>query len=275
MPLEKLTRDPDETEQPARRRGRAVAAEMRRGGRVGGRAVTPKEPKIDWAGLKRRTRQVTRGGSVLNYIPANDGKTLIFVGSEGGRRRRRPAGSAAGGGGDASIYTIQDDGKRMTRIATGTPRPATPARTKTAPRHARRFSRRHDLNLSLTKDGRTLFFQEGDVGLQHDRSLVAAEVAADGGGRGGSAAVAADGGGESRAGRQRRRRGRRRRRVEAEDHLQRHRPDRQARRNGTRCSTTPGGRMKYRFYDPKMHGKDWDAMRAKYKPLVAYVGRPS
>ena len=30
--------------------------------------------------------------------------------------------------------------------------------------------------------------------------------------------------------------------------------------------------MKYRFYDPKMHGKDWDAMRAKYRPLVEYVG---
>ena len=30
--------------------------------------------------------------------------------------------------------------------------------------------------------------------------------------------------------------------------------------------------MKYRFYDPKMHGTDWDAARAKYKPLVEYVG---
>jgi tricorn protease len=30
--------------------------------------------------------------------------------------------------------------------------------------------------------------------------------------------------------------------------------------------------MKYRFYDPKMHGMDWDAMRAKYRPLVEYVG---
>ena len=29
--------------------------------------------------------------------------------------------------------------------------------------------------------------------------------------------------------------------------------------------------MKYRFYDPKLHGTDWDAMRAKYKPLVAFV----
>src|SRR5205807_7575723 len=30
--------------------------------------------------------------------------------------------------------------------------------------------------------------------------------------------------------------------------------------------------MKYRFYDPKMHGHDWDAMRAKYQPLVQFVG---
>src|SRR5262249_27936090 len=26
-----------------------------------------------------------------------------------------------------------------------------------------------------------------------------------------------------------------------------------------------------RFYDPKLHGTDWDAMRAKYKPLVPFV----
>jgi tricorn protease len=30
--------------------------------------------------------------------------------------------------------------------------------------------------------------------------------------------------------------------------------------------------MKYRFYDPKMHGYDWDTMRAKYQPLVEFVG---
>jgi tricorn protease len=29
--------------------------------------------------------------------------------------------------------------------------------------------------------------------------------------------------------------------------------------------------MKYRFYDPKLHGIDWEAARAKYEPLVAYV----
>jgi tricorn protease len=29
--------------------------------------------------------------------------------------------------------------------------------------------------------------------------------------------------------------------------------------------------MKYRFYDPKMHGTDWEAARRKYKPLLKYA----
>jgi len=30
--------------------------------------------------------------------------------------------------------------------------------------------------------------------------------------------------------------------------------------------------MKYRFYDEKMHGTDWDKAKAQYKPLLKYVG---
>lgn len=30
--------------------------------------------------------------------------------------------------------------------------------------------------------------------------------------------------------------------------------------------------MKYRFYDEKMHGRDWAAIKAKYEPLLRYVG---
>lgn len=30
--------------------------------------------------------------------------------------------------------------------------------------------------------------------------------------------------------------------------------------------------MKYRFYDPDMHGTDWEAVRKTYKPLLAYAG---
>lgn len=30
--------------------------------------------------------------------------------------------------------------------------------------------------------------------------------------------------------------------------------------------------MKYRFYDEKMHGRDWDAIKTRYKPLLRHVG---
>jgi tricorn protease len=30
--------------------------------------------------------------------------------------------------------------------------------------------------------------------------------------------------------------------------------------------------MKFRFYDPKMHGVDWDRMKETYEPLLAHVG---
>ncbi len=30
--------------------------------------------------------------------------------------------------------------------------------------------------------------------------------------------------------------------------------------------------MKYRFYDEKMHGRDWDAIKSRYKPLLRFVG---
>src|SRR5205814_10357257 len=30
--------------------------------------------------------------------------------------------------------------------------------------------------------------------------------------------------------------------------------------------------MKYRYYDPKMHGKDWAAVYARYSPLLADAG---
>jgi len=30
--------------------------------------------------------------------------------------------------------------------------------------------------------------------------------------------------------------------------------------------------MKFRFYDPDMHGRDWDAIKAHYKPILAQVG---
>ena len=263
VPLEKLTRDPDEPEQ--RPDGSSEGApETRRA--MAARTVTPRTPTIDWAGLKRRTRQVTRTGSVFNYLPAGDGRTVIFVASEGGAGATGPPGAAGGrgGGGTASIYSIQDNGKRMTRIAAATPRAASDA-DDDRPRGMRGGFRGGISGLRLTKDGRTLYFQEGE-------SIYTTSVG--GGGGGGPAAMAAQGGGggprggggggdAAAAGGVG---GGAKRRINFNVTVRIDKPQEWEEMfdDAWRC-------MKYRFYDPKLHGTDWDAKRAKYKPLVAFV----
>ena len=76
------------------------------------RAVTPKTPNIDWAGLKRRTRQVTRTTSVFNYVPGNDGRTLIFVGTEGAQPP--PVGAAEDSAAVARVGRLRSTRSRIT-----------------------------------------------------------------------------------------------------------------------------------------------------------------
>ncbi len=264
MPLEKIEKDPEEAD-AERANPTDAMAEMRRGG--GGRSATPpKEPKIDWAGLKRRTRIVTRAASVSSYVPANDGKTILFVGSEG-LGGRGAGGGGGGGGGASSIYTIQDDGKRMSRIATGTPS-ATDSEDD-GPRRFRGFGGGSIRNLNLTRDGRTLYYQEGD-------GVYSTSVSGGGGGGGGFAALlggagrgesggggrggAADSGATSGGGGARKK-------VTFSVSVRIDKP-----KEWEEMFDDAWRTMKYRFYDPKMHGKDWDAARERYKPLVSYVG---
>ena len=197
VPLEKLTADPDE---PGERSDGATgegtgAPEGRRP--MMGRAVTPKTPKIDWAGLKRRTRQVTRGGSVFTYIlPGSERRPVLrFAGTEGGAAGGGGPGGlrgGGGGGGTPSIYTIQDNGKRQTRVASGTPRPTITEGDTPPPRGLRGGGFRGGMSkLRLTKDGRSLFFQEGD-------SVYSTPISGGGGGGGGFEAPC-DGCGGTRA----------------------------------------------------------------------------
>ncbi len=282
VPLEKLTSDPLDVAEDASAPGGNGEAGLGQGpggegmGRrmgmgAGPRGVLVKTPKIDWAGLKRRTRQVTRAGSVSNFIVGNDGKTLIFSATEGaaGGGGGRPGAGASGGGGGRSINTIQDDGKRLTRIVTNTPAPAVEGQAA-PPRGGRGFGG-GGANLKLSKDGRTLYYQEGD-------SVYSASVSGGGGGGagfGGALAAMAgggqrrgSGGGESSAptdaagspgagGRKR---------ISFNVSVRVDKPKQWAEMFDDAWRT-----MKYRFYDPKLHGTDWDAMKAKYQPLVAYV----
>ena len=271
VPLEKLDRDPLE---PA-------PAEANEGGPGGGgrggfagmaraaAAVTPaKDVKIDWAGLKRRTRQVTPNTlSAFNYIVANDGKTIIFVGSEGGGGIGR-GGAGGGGGGAPTLYSIQDDGKRLSRITSGGAAPADTGNDG-PPRGFRGRFGGGMTGLALTRDGRTIFYQEGDgvysvgmggtpIGDGGSGGGAGVGRGGAGGGRGGIAAAlgAATGGGGSSG-----------KKVTFTAKVKVDKPAEWAEMFGDAWRT-----MKYRFYDPKLHGVDWDAARAKYAPLVEYVG---
>ncbi len=242
--LERLDRDPDDPEERAETEpaapsgeggetaGASSAAGQRRGPSAE-RRQPPKEIKIDWAGLKRRTRQVTRMPfPVATYTVAPDSRTLVFVTSE-------PAGTAN----VPVIYSIQDDGKRLTRLTSGQP-PSEDG--DQAPGGGGFGAGVAELNVS--RDGRTLFFRE--------RGGIYSVAMPSGGSSAAAAASAARGSSEAA-----------RRRLSFNVRVRIEHPAEWAEMFDDGWRT-----MKYRFYDPQMHGFDWDAARAKYRPLVDYVG---
>ena len=195
------------------------------------RNAPPKEINIDWAGLKRRTRQLTRMPfAVFNYAIAPDNRTLVFVTTEPAGLRNVPV-----------IYSIQEDGRRLTRVTAGEP-PA--AEGGGGPGGGGGFG--GGINtLNIARDGRTLFFREGS-------SVFSVSIAPAAGAQPG----AASGGRESA-----------RRRINFTARVKIDKSTEWAEMFDDAWRT-----MKYRFYDAAMHGKNWDGMRAKYQPLVEFVG---
>ncbi len=240
--LEHLDRDPDDAEEraetqappPAQTEDAAGAAPVRRA--PTGPPRPPREIRVDWAGLKHRTRQITRMPfPISSYRVAPDSRTIVFVTSE-------PAGLAS----VPVIYSIQDDGKRLTRITSGAP----PSEEGDQAPGGGGFGGGVS-ELKISRDGRTLFFREREAIYSVPLPAPApAGAAATGGTRGGS------GGGEGT-----------RRRLNFNVKV---RVDHAA--EWAEMFDDAWRTMKYRFYDPRMHGFDWDAARAKYQPLVDHVG---
>lgn len=241
--LERQERDPDDAEEreqtetpqprPEAEDGDGATPAVRRGPPAN---RPPREIKMDWAGLKRRVRQVTRMPfPILSYTITPDSRRLVFVTTE-------PAGQAN----IPVLYSIQDDGRRLSRITAGQP----PNQGGAGPGGGGGFGGAFS-NLQISRDGRTVFFRERD-GIYS----VPLPAGGSGSGPGGAApaAGAAQGGGS-------------RRRINFNVRVRIDRPAEWAEMFDDGWRT-----MKYRFYDPKMHGMDWDAMRAKYRPLVDYVG---
>ncbi|HEY6332038.1 MAG TPA: S41 family peptidase [Blastocatellia bacterium] len=228
--LERMDRDPEDPEE-------RVVSDDAEGGpgaamRRPQRNQPPKEIKIDWEGLKRRTHQVTHmPASVFGYAVAPDNHTVVFATTEPAGIRTIPV-----------VYSIQDDGKRLTRISAGTVR-------EEGEGEGGFFFGGGISSFYFSRDGRNVFFKEGE-------GVYEVPLQAAGGAAGFMAAGAGAGRGEAT-----------RRRI---SFVAKVKIDHQA--EWSEMFDDAWRTMKFRFYDPNMHGKDWDAAYAKYKPLVEDVG---
>jgi tricorn protease len=215
--------DPEERPEQTEAQDQTGDAAPRRAGAQ--RNQPPKDVNIDWAGVKRRTRQITRMPfAIFNYLVAPDSRTIVFVTTEPSATRSVPV-----------IYSIQEDGRRLARITSG----GGPEGEGGGPGGGG-FGAGIS-NLSITRDGRTLYFREGN-------SIYSVGMPTAGAASGAAREVT-------------------RRRINFTAKVKIDRPAEWAEMFDDAWRT-----MKYRFYDSQMHGKDWDAMRAKYRPLVDYVG---
>jgi tricorn protease len=242
--LERLERDPDDPEVRAER-GESENPPPGEGREEGGPPMRrapqerrpPREIKMDWTGMKRRTRQVTRMPfPISTYAVTPDSRSLLFVTTE-------PAGTAS----LPVLYSIQEDGRRLSRITSGLP-PSEDGGQQ--PGGGFGFGGGiSDLNIS--RDGRTVFFRERD-------GIYSVSIPSGGPGAGGSSAAAAAQVGRGDAAR---------RKINFSVRVRVDRPSEWVEMFDDGWRT-----MKYRFYDPQMHGMNWDAARAKYRPLVDFVG---
>ncbi len=209
-----------------------------RGGRNGGgeSESTGPQVKIDWDGLDHRAQLLSRGlGSVGFVLPSPDGRTYAVL-SEGGGR------------GGAGIFTVSEDGTRVTRVS----QQGAAAGGAGAPQ--------------WSKDGRTLYFLQGG-------SIYSASVSGGGGGfdlEGGDDSGAGGGrggrGGRGGAGGPTIANGPTPRRIPFTIRLQ---VDEAAERQ--QIFEEAWRTMKYRFYDPKMNGVDWESLKDTYESLLPNV----
>jgi tricorn protease len=222
-----------------------------------GRAADRKvEVRIDFNRMARRTRQLTRTEDNIGAMTISpDSRSLLFVttGTEGGR----PV---------TSIWSLNLDDERQTRVTQA----SQPTREgeEGPPRRGGGFGGGIS-SLQVSRDGRSLFYRQRD-------GIYTISLGGAGGERGASTASRDSsatpptspfprrGGGTSTEGATTSGGARQvnfTARVEV-DHRQRRK---QVFGEAWRV-------MKFRFYDPAMHGVNWDEVKARYEPLLDHVG---
>ena len=262
--LLKIAEDPNDPLVRERARRTTGAAAAGRGGRAGGAAgagtagdesTTDLGLRIDLNNIERRAVELTSGAnSVSQFFLSRDGRTVHYTIGGGGGRGGAGQGARGAGAADPAangLYSVGIDGRDRRRIASGT------------------FA-----GMQPTADRRTVYFRGAAnaaavagrggapvVGTTIERLTIPANggtpiATGGGGGRGAGAGVATGAGGGTVG--------------EAVTFAFTVRVDR--RKEWQQIFDESYRVMKYRYYDPKMHGKDWAAIKAKYEPLLKYAG---
>ncbi|MFI5311878.1 MAG: S41 family peptidase [Gemmatimonadales bacterium] len=256
--LAKITEDPNDP--LVRERLKRAAGPAGRGGRGGGAPddATAADLGIhpDTSDIERRAIPLTSGGSGAGqFFLSRDGRTVYYaVGGGGGRGGGQGRGAAAPADNSATgLYSVSIDGRDRRRIAAGT------------------FA-----GMQPTSDRRTVYFRgqanggtggrggrgnAPEVGFPVERLAIPANGGTPVGGAGGGGAGRAGGaraaGAAAAAG-------------EPVSFTFNVKVDR--RKEWQQIFDESYRVMKYRYYDPKMHGRDWTAIKAKYEPLLKYAG---
>ena len=225
-----------------------------RGGRGVGTAAAPAAPvKIVWDGIDRRITQLTHmPGSVMFVAPAPDSRTYLFAAQ--GAATDDPA---AGGPG---MYTIADDGTRMTKLNT-----TTADAGSGAPGRGGRGGGGGLNEPQWSRDGRGIYFLQGGglyslaIAGAAATDTSAAPAAATGGraSRGTATSAAATDGAPAGA-------APRRISFSVKMEIDIAAERRQVFEEAWRV-------MKNRFYDAKMHGVDWAAAKDKYETMLPHI----
>ncbi len=261
LPIDK---DPNSLDVDTEAQAEAALAENAAAGR-GGRGATAAAPanvqvKITWDGIDRRVTQLTRlPGSVSLVVPAPDSRTYLIMAAGGAADE----GTGPGAGAGPAMYTIAEDGSRLTRLNTTSP-DAVGGRGRGGRGGAGGGGGSEP---QWSRDGRSIYYLQGG-GLytlaigSGGADTGAATAAATGGGRGGrggrggvtttAAATTIPGAAPRRI-----------------DFSVRMVIDVPAERR--QVFEEAWRTMKNRYYDPKMHGTNWAAAKDKYEALLGNV----
>jgi tricorn protease len=242
--LTHVEKNPDDRDVDTEEQAEAALDAPRRG--PGAPGAAPKvDVKIEWDGLDRRIHQLTRGiESVTQVVPSPDSRTYAFV----------AMGGIEEGRGGPAIYTIGDDGTRLTRVSQNAP-----AYTAAGPPRGRGGAGGGGFGEpQWSRDGRNIFYMQGG-GIYAAAAPVNDTTAATTGG----AARGARGGGGTPTSAPATSTPRRidfTVRLEVDQAAER----RQVFEEGWRV-------MKNRFYDPNMHGVNWAAAKDTYETLLPNI----